>query len=281
MFFSDKQPVRQGKHILLISPDRIVPNPCQPRTRFDQEELAGLAESIFKNGILQPITVRRREDGRFEIIAGERRYRASCMAGLTEIPCIEVHADEQRSAVLALLENLQRSDLSFFEEAEGIARLIHEWGITQEEAASRLGKAQSTLANKLRLLKLSREERIRITQHGLSERHARALLRLEDEEKRGAALDIIIQRSLNVAQTEHFIQELISPATRRHEQKITPLIRDVRLFLNTVNRALHTMRSSGIAAESLKTEGPEYIEYLIRIPKQEAARPEVRRAVSR
>lgn len=280
MFFSDK-PVRQGKHILLISPDRIVPNPCQPRTRFDQDELLGLAESIFKNGILQPITVRRREDGRFEIIAGERRYRASCMAGLTEIPCIEVHADEQRSAVLALLENLQRSDLSFFEEAEGIARLIHEWGITQEEAASRLGKAQSTLANKLRLLKLTREQRMKILQNNLSERHARALLRLEDEMKREEALDIIIERSLNVAQTEAYIQSLLSPAPQRHEQKITPLIRDVRLFLNTINKALHTMRGSGIAAESLKTEGPEYIEYLIRIPKQSAASPEVRRAASR
>ncbi len=280
MFFSDK-PVRQGKHILLISPDRIVPNPCQPRTRFDQDELLGLAESIFKNGILQPITVRRKEDGRFEIIAGERRYRASCMAGLTEIPCIEVHADEQRSAVLALLENLQRSDLSFFEEAEGIARLIHEWGITQEEAASRLGKAQSTLANKLRLLKLTREQRMKILQNNLTERHARALLRLEDEMKREEALDIIIERSLNVAQTEAYIQSLLSPAPQRHEQKITPLIRDVRLFLNTINKALHTMRGSGIAAESLKTEGPEYIEYLIRIPKQSAARPEVRRAASR
>lgn len=280
MFFSDK-PVRQGRHILLISPDRIVPNPCQPRTRFDQDELLGLAESIFKNGILQPITVRRREDGRFEIIAGERRYRASCMAGLTEIPCIEVHADEQRSAVLALLENLQRSDLSFFEEAEGIARLIHEWGITQEEAASRLGKAQSTLANKLRLLKLTREQRMKILQKNLSERHARALLRLEDEMKREEALDIIIERSLNVAQTEAYIQSLLSPAPQRHEQKITPLIRDVRLFLNTINKALHTMRGSGIAAESLKTEGPEYIEYLIRIPKQSAASPEVRRAASR
>lgn len=280
MFFSDK-PVRQGRHILLISPDRIVPNPCQPRTRFDQDELLGLAESIFKNGILQPITVRRREDGRFEIIAGERRYRASCMAGLTEIPCIEVHADEQRSAVLALLENLQRSDLSFFEEAEGIARLIHEWGITQEEAASRLGKAQSTLANKLRLLKLTREQRMKILQNNLTERHARALLRLEDEMKREEALDIIIERSLNVAQTEAYIQSLLSPAPQRHEQKITPLIRDVRLFLNTINKALHTMRGSGIAAESLKTEGPEYIEYLIRIPKQSAARPEVRRAASR
>lgn len=280
MFFSDK-PVRQGRHILLISPDRIVPNPCQPRTRFDQDELLGLAESIFKNGILQPITVRRREDGRFEIIAGERRYRASCMAGLTEIPCIEVHADEQRSAVLALLENLQRSDLSFFEEAEGIARLIHEWGITQEEAASRLGKAQSTLANKLRLLKLTREQRMKILQNNLSERHARALLRLEDEMKREEALDIIIERSLNVAQTEAYIQSLLSPAPQRHEQKITPLIRDVRLFLNTINKALHTMRGSGIAAESLKTEGPEYIEYLIRIPKQSAASPEVRRAASR
>lgn len=280
MFFSDK-PVRQGKHILLISPDRIVPNPCQPRTRFDQDELLGLAESIFKNGILQPITVRRKEDGRFEIIAGERRYRASCMAGLTEIPCIEVHADEQRSAVLALLENLQRSDLSFFEEAEGIARLIHEWGITQEEAASRLGKAQSTLANKLRLLKLTREQRMKILQNNLTERHARALLRLEDEMNREEALDIIIERSLNVAQTEAYIQSLLSPAPQRHEQKITPLIRDVRLFLNTINKALHTMRGSGIAAESLKTEGPEYIEYLIRIPKQSAARPEVRRAASR
>ena len=228
-----------------------------------------------------PITVRRKEDGRFEIIAGERRYRASCMAGLTEIPCIEVHADEQRSAVLALLENLQRSDLSFFEEAEGIARLIHEWGITQEEAASRLGKAQSTLANKLRLLKLTREQRMKILQNNLTERHARALLRLEDEMKREEALDIIIERSLNVAQTEAYIQSLLSPAPQRHEQKITPLIRDVRLFLNTINKALHTMRGSGIAAESLKTEGPEYIEYLIRIPKQSAARPEVRRAASR
>ena len=166
--------------VLSIHIDQILPNPYQPRKLFDEEELSGLSESIRSNGILQPLSVRRTTCGNYEIIAGERRFRACKQAGLEHVPCIVMDVDEQKSAILAILENIQRHDLSFFEQAEGIMRLIEEWGVTQEEAALRLGKAQSTIANKLRLLKIPPYLRHKILENGLTERHARALLKFAE-----------------------------------------------------------------------------------------------------
>ena len=156
----------------------IHPSPYQPRTVFDEEALMGLSESIRRTGLLQPLSVRKRADGGWDLIAGERRLRAARLAGLSSVPCIEMHTDDRRAAMLGLIENVQRADLNPFEEAEAIHRLMDEWGVTQLEVAQRLGKAQSTVANKLRLLRLNPDQRRRILAAGLSERHARALLRV-------------------------------------------------------------------------------------------------------
>ena len=166
---------------------------------------------------------------------------------------------------MALVENLQREDMNVFEQAEGIQRLIQVYGLTQEEASNRLGCAQSTVANKLRLLRLSSEQRARITEAGLSERHARALLRLEDEEQRNLALTNMIAAKMTVAQADRLVEQLLSGKVRR--RRPTPLVRDVRLFLNTVSHAVDTMRRSGIPAKAEKSETEEYIEYVVRIPK--------------
>lgn len=213
------------------------------------------------------------------LVAGERRWRAAKMAGMQEIPCIPVEARREKGALLALLENLQREDMNCFEEAEGYARLIEVYGLTQEEAAARLGCSQSAVANKLRLLRLSEEQRTRILAAGLTERHARALLRLPDEGSREAVLWQAAGQQLTVAETERLVEKMLlgEPEKRgRRRKKPTPLIRDIRLFLNTVEHAVDTMRRSGVAATAQKEETEEYIEYVVRIPKQaqeKTARP--------
>lgn len=249
---------------------KIRPNKSQPRRVFNEDELAALSRSISENGILQPITVRRISATEYELIAGERRLRASVLAGLKKIPCIVIKCSDKESAVFALLENLQRSDLGFFEEARGISKLIRRFGITQEEAARRLGKSQSTIANKLRLLKLTYEEQEWIISSGLTERHARALLRIDNEEVRREALSKIISDKLNTQQTDSLVSIMLNsqnlPAVRR--KGVTKVvIKDVRIFVNTINKAIDTMRLAGIDAQSNKTDSESFIEYTIRIPK--------------
>lgn len=257
---------KSGGQILLVPHEEIVPNMHQPRKRFDSGELESLAESIRINGIIQPVNVRIREDGKYELISGERRLRAARLVGLKRIPCIVMDASDEKSAVYALIENLQREDLGFFEEAEAIAKLITEFKLSQETVARRLGKAQSTISNKLRLLKLPREIRQEAENAGLTERHARALLRLDSEERQKRALSIIADRRLNVAETERLIEQML-------EKGLTPkkpplkLFKDIRLFVNTLNHAVDTMRRAGIDADSVKSETEEYIEYVVRIPK--------------
>ena len=192
-------------HVLQLPAAEIRPNPRQPRRVFDEAGLRELAASIRAHGVLQPLTVRRTAEG-WELIAGERRLRASRLAGLETVPCIESAAGDEESALLALIENLQRQDLHYFEEAAAIGDYIHRTGITQEEAARQLGRSPSALANKLRLLRLSPACREQLVQSGLTERHARCLLRLEDESERLAAIQYIADRQLNVAQTEQYIE---------------------------------------------------------------------------
>ncbi len=260
----------KSAHVHQISIQHIVPNRSQPRKNFLESEMESLALSIEANGILQPLTVRKlNKSNRFELIAGERRLRASISLGLATVPCIVVTADDQKSAILALTENLQRSDLHFFEEAEGIANLIETWNITQEDVAQRLGKKQSTIANKLRLLKLSEQDRALILQELLTERHARALLRLHDETLRQRALAEIIDGGLNVAETERMIEKMnlgIFTSHRSGAQKF--VLKDVRIFINTVSRAIDTMRQSGINAEAVQNETDDFIEYVVRISKK-------------
>lgn len=262
---------KTGAQVLLIPAGRIRANPRQPRKSFDNEALLGLAESIRQNGILQPLTVRPLGDGMYELVAGERRLRAAMLAGLTQVPCIVAEISDRQSAVLALLENLQRQNLNFFEEAEGIARLIENCGLTQEEVALRLGKKQSTVANKLRLLRLNGLERKRILDAELTERHARALLRLDDAE-REAALKAVIDKKLNVYETDQLVESMIFRKPEKKEQHRLPVIKDVRIFFNTVTNAVNLMKQAGIEAVTTSTECEEYVEYTIRIPKKERSR---------
>lgn len=250
---------------------KIRPNKAQPRKVFNEEDLNALSQSIAENGILQPLTVRKVSTTEYELIAGERRLRASVMAGLRKVPCIVIKCSEKESAVYALLENLQRSDLGMFEEARGVSRLIRRYGLTQQEAAVKLGKTQSTIANKLRLLRLTYEEQEWIENAGLSERHARALLKLGDEGARREALSKIISENLNVQQSENLINLMLSSSPKNNKKQGTSkaVIKDVRIFVNTINKAINTMRLAGIDAQSDKTDTDNFIEYTIRIPKKQ------------
>lgn len=250
----------------MINADVISKNPSQPRRHFDRRELEGMAASIRRNGILQPLTVRKINGG-YELISGERRLRAAKIAGLSEIPCIIINVDERRSSLLNLLENLQHSNLNFFEEAYGLKNLIDTWGVTQEEAAERLGKSQSAIANKLRLLKLTAAEQNRILEAGLSERHARALLKTESRPQRMAALEHIIKSGLSVAQSEKYIDDILEEKEQKETLKRPYAVGDVRLFANTVSHAVETMKKSGISADCEKSETEDYIEYTVKIAK--------------
>jgi ParB family chromosome partitioning protein len=251
-------------NIMMIPTEDILPNPNQPRKEFSYEKLMELAQSIGENGLIHPISVTFQQ-GKPVLIAGERRLRAAKIAGMHDIPCIAVEAEGSKAAVISLIENLQREDINFFEEAEGIQLLISQYGLTQEETAHRLGCKQPTIANRLRLLRLSVEERQTILHNNLTERHARCLLKLDNKQQRETVLQRIIKEKLNVAQSERLIEdELLGKEKRRKSQ---PVIRDVRLFFNTVNHAVDTMRRSGINAQAEKKETEEYIEYVVRISK--------------
>ncbi len=254
--------------VIQVNIESILPNPAQPRRVFNEQELLALSRSIRTNGLLQPITVRKTNQG-YELIAGERRLRACKIAGLSTIACIVNDCSPETSAVLAMTENLQRQDLQIFEEAEGIRKLIEQWNVTQEEAAMRLGKSQSTLANKLRLLRLSEEERAKITREGLTERHARALLRINDEKMRAKTLNEIIAKNLNVQQTDELIERLLS-GRKKTKAKHIFIVKDVRVFFNTINHAIEAMKLSGINAQTRRDETDEYIECIVRIPKTDA-----------
>ena len=268
--------VRSENTIADIPIIKIRPNKAQPRKVFSEDELSALSRSISENGILQPLTVRKVSSTEYELVAGERRLRAAVMAGLRKVPCIVVKCSDRESAVYALLENLQRADLGIFEEARGIAKLIRRYGLTQEQAAIKLGKTQSTIANKLRLLRLSEEEQEWMEKAGLSERHARALIRIENETVRREVLSRIITENLNVKQSERLVGIYLNstPKPARVKGNSKAVIKDIRIFLNTINRAIDTMRLSGINAQSNKTDTEDFIEYTIRIPKSTVYSPD-------
>ena len=259
---------RTKRRVLDIPTDAIRPNPMQPRQVFQEAGLKDLAASIRQNGILQPLTVRRTAGG-WELVAGERRLRAAKLAGLTHVPCLETAADDQRSALLALVENLQRQDLHYFEEAAAIAAYLRQTGATQESAAQALGRSPSAVANKLRLLRLSPACRELLVQNGLTERHARCLLRLEDEEERLAALRHIADKQLNVAQAEQYVdQRLAQLQSTPPKRRRTFILKDVRLFLNSLDRGLRMVREAGVDARTERQETDDAILLTIRIPKQ-------------
>ena len=252
--------------VMFLPVEAILPNPNQPRRVFSGPELEELAASIQELGVLQPLTVRRRE-GKWELVAGERRLRAAKLAGLDLVPCLSLRVDGQASSLLALVENLQRQDLDFWEEALALRQLIDAFHLSQEEAARRIGKSQSAVANKLRLLKLPPEALEVLRESGCSERHARALLRLDDPTLQTEAARQAAQRGLTVAQTEALVEALLLPAPQKPKRP-TFLIKDVRLFLNTLTRGLDLMRSAGVDAQCQREETEEAICLTIRIPRR-------------
>ena len=250
------------KTVLQLNVDQLRPNPCQPRRVFDPAALEALAESIRINGILQPLSVRRTADG-WQLIAGERRLRAAKLAGLSQVPCLEVAADDAQAALLALLENLQREDLHYLEQAAALAAYLQTTGAGREETARALGCSPSALANKLRLVRLSPACAELLVRHGLSERHARALLRLPEEEQRLAAVRHIISAGLTVAATERYIDRLLQPKERRRQF----ILKDVRLFLNSLEHNLKLMRTAGVDARVRREETDSAILLTISLPK--------------
>ena len=248
--------------------DQIEPSPYQARREFDEQEIARLSLSILQNGLLQPVSVRRIGKDRYELVAGERRLRACKLAGMETVPAIVCDYGDDQTAALGLLENIQRQNLNPFEQARGIREVIDRWGCTQEQAARRLGLAQPTLNNKLRLLQLTEEQQQFCLASGLTERHARAVLRLAPE-RRTAALEQIARQGMNARQTDAYIQVLLDAA-----QKPRPrvMVRDVRLFVNTINRAVRLMVDAGVPAHCQRTENEDCIEYRVRIPVAAACR---------
>ena len=251
--------------VIYIPLTHIRPNPNQPRKAFSQPELEELAASIKELGILQPLTVRKLDKEHWELIAGERRLRAAALAGLEQAPCLVMEVDDNRSTLLALVENVQRQDLDFWEEAMALDRLMEVCGLSQAEAARKLGKSQPAVANKLRLLKLPPDVLLALRDGGCTERHARALLRLPNPTDQREAARYLIGRGLTVAQTEEYVDMLLSPKLK--PKKPVYLIRDVRLFMNTINKGLSIMNAAGIHAHCGREESESEILLTIRIPK--------------
>lgn len=257
--------------IKYLSPEEILPNPMQPRRHFAKDGLEELAESIREHGVLQPLTVRLRA-GKYELVAGERRLRASKLAGLDEVPCMIMDVNMEQSSLIALVENLQRRDLDAVEEAEGIYQLIRIFGMSQEEAASKLGKSQSSVANKLRLLRLPEEVLDLIRGGKLTERHGRAVLRLPSAELQCAAAEYIVAKGLNVASAESYVQKLLEGTKeKKPSRQAVFILKDVRVFMNTLSKNLELMQQGGIDARLKKQETDSALVLTISIPKGSAA----------
>ena len=258
------------RSVAYIPVEDIYPGRMQPRRHFSRQGLEELRDSIAEHGVLQPLTVRSRGEA-YELIAGERRLRAAKMAGLWEVPCIIMDVDMEKSGMIALIENIQRRDLDFVEEAEGMRELIRLFGLSQEEVARSLGKSQSAVANKLRILKLPDSVLEKLREEGLTERHARALLRLESEEQQREALDFIIDQRMNVAAAEEYVARLAEPPAEEREKPPRRrglfVMKDVRVFMNSLNRSLDLVRQGGIDATLSRAETESDLVLTVRIPK--------------
>lgn len=262
----------QRESILDLSIADIQPNPFQPRVYFDPAQLEELSSSIQEYGVLQPVIVRL-VDGKYQLVSGERRFRASILAGKQTIPALVRQLADREVAEMALIENLQREDLNYFEEAEGYARLIQEFQITQEEVARKMGKSQPTIANKLRLLHISERVRREISVDVITERHVRSLLKLKNEELQLEALNRIYKNNLNVRQTDDLIETmLITEEKNMREQKkkkMVKAIKDMKIFVNTIKGTVKTIQDAGLPAEISESENDDYLEVVIRLPKKD------------
>lgn len=256
-----------GERIRLIERERIEGNPLRARGEVSERSLLPLADSIHRHGILVPLTVCcAEEEGRYILIAGERRLRAAAMLGLERVPCILLPHSERLCAEFAVIESLQNRELNMFEQAEGIERLITVCGLSREEAARRLSCSQSCIANKLRLLRLGARERELIVGRGLSERHARAVLRLPDPEVRLEVLREIADAAMSVAAAEELIERRVARSVSAAESKPNRQLRDIAPFANTLARAIRSLELAGVHCESTRTDGEGYVEFCVRIP---------------
>ena len=254
-FIRNSDGAKGSKRLVEVNVASIHPNPYQPRATFDEESIAELAQSIQQVGLLQPLLVRKVDDG-YELVAGERRLRAVTSLGMEKVACIvQQDIEDESSAMMALIENLQREDLHYLEEAQCYQKLLETYGLTQEELANRLGKSQSSIANKLRLLKLSDEVKAAMTEKRLSERHARALLKLTDDKQRLDAVERIAEKGLSVKETEQMVEKTLNKAYDEKQDgakprpKLMRIVRDYRLFMNTINQAVNQLRESGMTVE--------------------------------
>ncbi len=259
------------KHIRWIAVASVSPNPNQPRRIFDEQALEELASSIREIGLIQPITVRALDNDRYELVSGERRLRACARLGKTHIDAIVLPASTEDSAMMALIENLQRADLHFLEEAEGYAMALQEFRMSQEEMAQRIGRSQSAVANKLRLLRLSDAVRSELRAHALTERHARALLKLSDEQDRLAVARQAAERELNVRQTEALVAQTLerqrAAEAPQSGRKVITLMRDHRLYLNAFRDIVQQMQRAGIHAEYTVQDRGEVLELRVILPR--------------
>lgn len=263
-------PLKTSSNLRHIPISKITPNPYQPRKVFERDALIELSESIDKYGVITPLTVRKDGD-EYLLIAGERRLRASKMAGLNTVPCYILDVDDKTSSVLALVENLQRKDLDPFEEALGLLRLTRDFDMTQQRAAEQVGKTQAAVANKLRLLKLAPETIHIIRQNGLTERHGRALLAIENEDEQATVARYIVEKQMNVSQTEAYIERL-KTKSQKPKARRQIFIKDIRFFLNSVNHAVNSVRSAGIDAKCTQTTEDGSICLTIVIPNQDKSK---------
>ena len=277
--------VDEDSRIVFLPVAQIKPNRAQPRKRFDTNTMIRLADSVRRYGVLQPLTVRRPQnavgDGCYELIAGERRLRAAKLAGLTQVPCILTEVDDHLSAELAIIENLLREDLNMFEQAKAFGRLIVQFSFTQEQVARKMSMSQSAVANKLRLLRLSEKEQALILENDLTERHARALLRISDPEKRVQTIQKIAAEHVNVSSTEEYVDKLLSEKldvgkgvtdkptadnaaleTQENAQnagKIKVVLKDLRIFYNSIENAVEILRKTGVKVDVNRQEGKESV----------------------
>ena len=272
MLRSKRNSLFGGGRIVCIPVDAIAPNPDRPRRSGDEEGIRALAASILRYGVLQPLTVRRRQGG-YELISGARRLQAARLAELREVPCVVLDVDRAQSSVLALAENLQTRGLDFIEEAQALRRLIDAYGFSREEVARRVGRSRSAVANKLRLLQLPPQALQAIREAGLTERHARALLRLRSEEQVARVLETIIRDRLNVRQTDEYVDRLLAPPEPEPPRPMV-IVKHVGLFLNTLERSVALLRSGGVDAAWEMRETERELLVTVRIPRGRSELPD-------
>ena len=273
-FIRNSDGAKGSKRLVEVNVASIHPNPYQPRATFDEESIAELAQSIQQVGLLQPLLVRKVDDG-YELVAGERRLRAVTSLGMEKVACIvQQDIENESSAMMALIENLQREDLHYLEEAQCYQKLLETYGLTQEELANRLGKSQSSIANKLRLLKLSDEVKAAMTEKRLSERHARALLKLTDDKQRLDAVEKIAEKGLSVKETEQMVEKTLNKAYDEKQDgakprpKLMRIVRDYRLFMNTINQAVNQLRESGMTVEVEQSDRADGVDIKISVTRK-------------